>query len=133
MKFKYAITVAAISMAVLNQSIADWPQWRGPGGQGHAASSKLPVEWGEGQNVAWRTNLPGRGWSSPVIAGNQIWVTTAYETSATEAEKKERLKANTGDQPLEVLSAVRIHALCLDKGSGKITRNVRLLTKKNPQ
>ena len=87
MKFKYAITVAAISMAVLNQSIADWPQWRGPGGQGHAASSKLPVEWGEGQNVAWRTNLPGRGWSSPVIAGNQIWVTTAYETSATEAEK----------------------------------------------
>ncbi|MDB5337718.1 MAG: Pyrrolo-quinoline quinone, partial [Planctomycetaceae bacterium] len=56
---------------------ADWPQFRGPDGQGHGIGEKLPSKWSEITNIAWKTELPGRGWSSPVIHGNNIWVTAA--------------------------------------------------------
>jgi hypothetical protein len=71
---------AAISTAVSGSgaTAADWPQWRGPDGQGHAVATRdLPVTWSETENIAWKTPLPGRGWSSPVIDGKQIWMTTA--------------------------------------------------------
>jgi outer membrane protein assembly factor BamB len=57
----------------------EWPQFRGPGGQGHSAETGLPVEWNETRNVAWKTKLPGLGWSSPVVAGGKVWITTAVE------------------------------------------------------
>jgi len=133
MKSGIVLAVVAGSLAALNQIHADWPQWRGPDGQGHADASKLPVEWSEVKNISWRTELPGRGWSSPVIFGNQVWVTAAYETLASEEKKKERLKVNTGSQPLTVLSEVRIHALCIDKSSGKIIKNIEVLKKEDPQ
>ena len=132
MKTKIAFAVVAASLAAISPALADWPQWRGPGGQGHADASKLPAEWSEVKNVSWRTELPGRGWSSPVILDNQVWVTVAHETLASEEKKKERLKANTGGQPLIVLSEVRIHTLCIDKSSGKIVKDIELLKKENP-
>ena len=55
---------------------ADWPQFRGPDGLGHA-DAKLPTEWGPNKNIAWRKELPGVGWSSPVAAGGRIYLTTA--------------------------------------------------------
>ncbi len=57
----------------------DWPEFRGPGGQGHSAERGLPLEWGEGKHVAWKTPVPGLGWSSPVVAGGRVWITTAIE------------------------------------------------------
>jgi len=55
----------------------EWPEFRGPGGRGHSADRGVPVEWSESKNVAWKTALPGQGWSSPVVSGGRIWVTTA--------------------------------------------------------
>ena len=55
----------------------DWPQFRGPDGQGHSTDQGLPLEWSESRNVVWKTPVPGRGWSSPVIAGGRVWLTTA--------------------------------------------------------
>jgi len=55
----------------------DWPEFRGPTGQGHVGDPGLPLQWGEGKNVAWKTAIPGQGWSSPVIQGDQIWITAA--------------------------------------------------------
>jgi outer membrane protein assembly factor BamB len=55
----------------------DWPQFRGPTGQGHSAERGVPIEWSESRNVVWKTPVPGRGWSSPVVAGGRVWVTTA--------------------------------------------------------
>ncbi|HET6881441.1 MAG TPA: PQQ-binding-like beta-propeller repeat protein [Pirellulales bacterium] len=55
----------------------EWPQFRGPDGQGHADVVGLPLEWSETENISWKTPIPGRGWSSPVVSGNQIWLTTA--------------------------------------------------------
>jgi outer membrane protein assembly factor BamB len=55
----------------------NWPQFRGPDGQGHAGDAELPLRWSEREHVAWKTDLPGLGHSSPVIWGDAIWVTTA--------------------------------------------------------
>lgn len=61
----------------------DWPQFRGPDGQGHGTAEKLPTKWNDVLNVAWRTRIPGRGWSSPVIQGDRIWMTTALKKGGT--------------------------------------------------
>jgi outer membrane protein assembly factor BamB len=55
----------------------DWPQFRGPTGQGQSTERGLPVEWSESHNVRWKTPVPGRGWSSPVVAAGRVWLTTA--------------------------------------------------------
>ena len=57
----------------------DWPQFRGPSGQGVSSETNLPLTWSETKNVRWKTAIPGRGWSSPVIQGDRIWLTTATE------------------------------------------------------
>jgi outer membrane protein assembly factor BamB len=56
---------------------AEWPQFRGPDGTGVSTSRTLPLTWGEDRNVTWKTAIHGRAWSSPVVLGRQVWVTTA--------------------------------------------------------
>jgi outer membrane protein assembly factor BamB len=56
-----------------------WPEFRGPGGQGHSTERGLPIEWSESRNVVWRTPVAGLGWSSPVVAAGRVWLTTATE------------------------------------------------------
>ena len=56
-------------------SAQDWPEFRGPGGQGQSSELNLPIEWTETRNVAWKTALPGLGWSSPVVSGGKVWLT----------------------------------------------------------
>ena len=55
----------------------NWPEFRGPTQQGHAEGADPPVTWSDNQNIRFKTEIPGRGWSSPVIWGDQIWMTTA--------------------------------------------------------
>ena len=57
----------------------DWPQFRGPGGQGHSTARNLPLTWSEEKNIAWKVPVAGRGWSSPAIEGDQIWLTSALD------------------------------------------------------
>jgi outer membrane protein assembly factor BamB len=57
----------------------DWPEFRGPTGQGHSDERGLPLVWSETKNVRWKVAIPGRGWSSPSIQGDRIWLTTATE------------------------------------------------------
>ncbi|HEV3385055.1 MAG TPA: PQQ-binding-like beta-propeller repeat protein [Gemmata sp.] len=82
---------------------ADWFQFRGPEGDGHAESSKLPTEWSKTKNVTWRKELPGNGWSSPVVSEGKIYLTTAIP-----GEEK-------GDFSLRVIS--------LDASTGEIVWN----------
>ncbi len=112
---------------------AEWPEWRGPGGQGHALAKGLPTAWSETSGVAWKTAIVGRGWSSPVIEGKQIWLTTAIETPAKPEDAARRLKSNTGDQPLTLLDKVELRAVCVDRDSGRIVHDVLLLTEREPQ
>ena len=112
---------------------ADWPEWRGPDGQGQSSAKGLPATWSETSGIVWKAVIPGRGHSTPVLAGDQLWLTTAIEKPATEAEAKARLTTNTGDQPLTVLASVSIRALCVDPASGKVLHDIELLNVKDPQ
>ena len=70
-------------MLALSPSLAaeDWPEFRGPTGQGHSTERGLPLEWSETRNVAWKVPVPGRGWSSPVVANGRVWLTTATDAN----------------------------------------------------
>ncbi|MBE7493737.1 MAG: PQQ-binding-like beta-propeller repeat protein [Verrucomicrobiaceae bacterium] len=126
-----ALFLAAASTAVLNA--AEWPEWRGPTAQGHAVISNLPESFSETSNVAWKTEIPGRGHSTPVIVGDSIWLTTAIEKAASKEDAERRLKANTGDQPVIVLDSVSLRAICIDRVSGKLLHDIELLDVKEPQ
>ncbi|PHS00745.1 MAG: hypothetical protein COA78_23615 [Blastopirellula sp.] len=56
-----------------------WPQFRGPTGQGHSTAVNVPTSWSETENVQWKVEVPGLGWSSPVVKDGRIWLTTAAE------------------------------------------------------
>ncbi|MCA9072540.1 MAG: PQQ-binding-like beta-propeller repeat protein, partial [Planctomycetaceae bacterium] len=86
----------------------NWPQFRGPHGDGHAGKKSLPLEWSEDQNVKWKTPIHGKGWSSPVIWDNQIWMTTA-----TEDGKK-------------------MYAVCVDANSGKVLHDLLVFENADP-
>ena len=76
------IICTAIIAGVLSgaySTAADWPQFRGPGGQGHSDATNLPLTWSESENIVWKVPVPGLGWSSPSIQGNQIWLSTAVD------------------------------------------------------
>src|SRR5688572_15235586 len=57
----------------------NWPQWRGPGGQGVSTEQQLPTTWGPDKNIVWKTPLPGIGHSSPIVWGDRIFVTAVVE------------------------------------------------------
>ncbi len=81
----------------------DWPQFRGPTGQGHAPDAAVPITWSETENVTWKTPVPGRGWSSPVVAGGRIWLTTALtDTAAGSSLRLLSYDVRTGDNNLDV-------------------------------
>ena len=76
--------VCPLAIALLMSSAAiaggeNWPQWRGPGGQGISTESNLPADWQPDRNVAWKVLLPGSGHSSPVVWGDRIFLTGAVE------------------------------------------------------
>ncbi|MGH9628691.1 MAG: PQQ-binding-like beta-propeller repeat protein [Bryobacteraceae bacterium] len=73
-------TFLSIIFSCAGASAEDWPQFRGPDGQGHSSEVGLPLEWSESEHVAWKTSVPGAGWSSPAVGGNRIWLTTATES-----------------------------------------------------
>lgn len=89
------------------EALGDWPEFRGPTGQGIARHGAPPLEWGPSRNITWRVALPGAGWSSPVVYGGALYLTAA-----------------TGDDPdaPENLCALRI-----DAASAEITWNVPVL------
>jgi outer membrane protein assembly factor BamB len=86
---------------------ADWRQFRGPGGMGISDEKGLPVHWSSTHNVVWKTALPGPGTSSPVVAGNRIFLTcyTGYALS---------------DKKPGTMADLRRHVLCLDRATGQI-------------
>lgn len=106
--FKRIISVCVLGILFSGSVSAEWPQFRGPDGQGHSDQKGTPVHWSEQENVAWKTAVPGEGWSSPVIAGNQVWMTSAR---------------NEGKS---------LHALCIDSTSGQLLHDLEVLTTSEP-
>lgn len=71
--------LSSFALAATTAGAANWPQWRGPGGLGVSAEKNIPTEWSATKNIKWKTAIPGRGHSSPVVWGNKIFLTTAIE------------------------------------------------------
>jgi outer membrane protein assembly factor BamB len=90
----------AIWFSTLTATAENWPEFRGPDGQGHYAGKNLPLEWSTTKNVDWKQAIPGKGWSSPIVQDGFI-----YLTSAVPAKQGK-------DQSLQ--------ALCLEAATGKI-------------
>ena len=86
-----------------------WTSYRGPTDQGHCDAADLPVRWSEGENVVWKTPIPGKAWSSPVIWGDRIWLTNATE------------------------DGTQLSVVCVSKQSGKILRKKQLRVVAAPQ
>jgi outer membrane protein assembly factor BamB len=97
----------AVVLLLVNVCTADdWPQFRGPAGDGISAAANVPVQWSAAENIEWKTEIPGSGWSSPILSGGRLYVTTA-----------------TGDAESDDIS---LRAVCLDAASGQIDWNVEV-------
>src|SRR5215831_5397965 len=83
-------TFAAIVALFIPLLGADnWPQYRGPQSMGVVADDpKLPEKWSSTENVVWKIDIPGAGWSSPVVWGDRIFVTTVISSASKEPPKK---------------------------------------------
>ncbi len=108
------IWLVILTLALPLGSRADWPDFRGPAGDGHAPATNgksigLPLHWSETENVKWKTEIPYRGWSTPAISGGQVWLTTA------------------------TLDGHDFFAVCLDEATGKILANEKLFHSDNPE
>jgi outer membrane protein assembly factor BamB len=91
------------------------------------------LHWNETENVSWKCPLPGQGWSSPVIFGNQIWMTSAHASVADDASRQRRLQATTNSQPLAVVNDLVMFAVCVDRQSGRRLHTIRLMTESSPE
>ncbi len=96
----FACIAVLTHLNVLTLFAHDWPEFRGPTGQGHSPAKDVPIRWSATENVAWKTTIPGGGWSSPVLVNGRLYLTTA--------------KSIEGAKGLQLL------ALCLDARNGKL-------------
>ncbi|MEO2013717.1 MAG: PQQ-binding-like beta-propeller repeat protein [Fuerstiella sp.] len=80
----------------------DWTRFRGPTGQGISSETDLPLTWSDTENIAWKTTIPGEGWSSPVISGDHVFVTSTTDDGRS------------------------CHVICVDRRTGKIRWNTKV-------
>lgn len=106
---KIASVFLLFTFSLIVWAADDWPQFRGPEGTGHSDARDLPQEWSETKNIVWKTAIHDRGWSSPVVYGKQVWLTSAS------------------------LDGRKLFALCLDRDTGKIIRDLKLFDVDTPQ
>jgi outer membrane protein assembly factor BamB len=104
------VVLGSASASDLRAGECDWPEFRGPTGQGLSSASSLPLEWSPDRNVAWKVAIPGKGWSSPIVCGGKIFLTTAQPAEGNRDEQ--------GSQSLR--------ALRLDATSGALEWNVEV-------
>ncbi len=107
-------------MVLADQTRPDacWPRFRGRDGAGVQDGKPLPVTWSRAENVMWKSPIPGKGWSSPVVWGNRVFLTTAIPEGKVEAPwVPEKMEDNGKGYP--TTSAQRWTVLCLDLRTGK--------------
>ena len=117
-------------------SNADWPQFRGPNGQGTIAEAKIPLTWSETEHVAWSAAVAGKGWSSPVVLGDQIWLTTGVESPPSPEQIEQRFKesglAAEDFKRRQVAGNLSLRAVCFDLASGKLQHDIELIQTDRP-
>jgi outer membrane protein assembly factor BamB len=98
-----------LNVAGMLSADEDWWQFRGPTGEGHTSAKRLPLTWNENRNIVWKTAIHDHGWSSPVICGDQIWMTAATRDGH------------------------KLFAVCVDRETGKIVHDLHVFDVERPQ
>jgi len=115
--------VAAFSVC-RPSAAANWPQWRGPGSNGISAETKLAEEWSPTKNIAWKSPVPGRGRSSPIVWGDRIFLTTDIEGEKIDGLKPpvHKFGNDVFRHPDSTGMAVkhRFDVLCFERKTGKL-------------
>lgn len=109
-KLERVLLPLLVALAVPHSSglAQEWPQFRGPGGQGHAPARGVPLQWSETENVRWKVPVNGLGWSSPVLSTGRVWLTTSVEVPPVGREpaglslRVQAFDAETGRRALDV-------------------------------
>jgi outer membrane protein assembly factor BamB len=118
------MTVATFMPCFAEAAPKNWEQWRGPEGNGVSSETNLPAEWSGSKNIKWKTPIPGRGHSSPIIWGNRVFLTTDVEGEVVPGAKAvEHKDEGKPYKHPDSIGADRKHAfkvLCIDRGTGKM-------------
>lgn len=112
-----ALVVSLLLILPLS-SQESWPSFRGADSRGVSENTNLPETWSATENVAWKTDIPGRGWSSPVVWDKKVFLTTVINEGDTEAPKKGLYFG--GNRPGIPDTTHLWKVFCLDLDSGKI-------------
>ncbi len=97
-----SFVVSLLTLGTCAFAAGEWPQFRGPRGDGSSDARGLPLTWSETNHLKWKTPIHGRSWSSPVIWGKQVWLTTATE------------------------DGLQLFAVCVDADTGKVVQDLKL-------
>ncbi len=107
-----------VGQRVIAQDAINWPQWRGPIGTGVSEHSHPPLDWSETKNVLWKTALPGKGHSSPVVWGDSVFVTTAIPVGTRLAP---RMSGRPGEHDNAAIdSEYEFAVIAIDRETGGI-------------
>src|ERR1035438_7130152 len=121
--FTLLLTLFGSPAASPASAAEDWPGWRGPTQNGISPLKDLPLTWSDTDNVAWKTALPGKGLSSPVISGKRVFLTADVIGAPVEGfvAPKHKLRGNLFRNPDSVPANNKhaLHVLCFDADSGK--------------
>jgi hypothetical protein len=127
-----------LSLPILHPAAAAdlWPQFRGQNGDGIVHDQSIPVNFSETENVTWKTELPGRAWSSPIVADDVIWVTTAIERIPTVEERVAMLREGGIEEKkikqLAIAKSIELKLLAISFESGSLLRTIDLVTIPKP-
>lgn len=128
---------AALVVVGAEPTGVEWPQFRGPSGQGVVAEAKVPLQWSESQNVKWSTPIPGTAWSSPVVQGNEVWLTTAIEQKPTPEQIEKQFQASgltrKDFERRQVSGNLSLRALCLDRRDGSVRHDYEMHFSEAPE
>ena len=113
--------ILAAGTAVAEQN---WPQFRGPRGDGTSTARNVPLHWSETNNLAWKVTLQGRGHSSPIVLGDRLWLTKALEQGLK--------PISLYGEDMRAAEHVTLQALCLDCALGKIMWRTPVFEVENP-
>ena len=128
--FLVGATVALAETSALEP--APWSQFRGPAGDGVADAGFDLTLVGNSDRLAWRTEIPGVGWSSPVTDGGRIFLTSSIATKASAEQKRRALAGKQFASIKDVAGSVELLAFCLDTESGEIVWQRSLATIDSP-
>jgi outer membrane protein assembly factor BamB len=119
----FVLSAAVAAVASVGAHAANWPQWRGPGGQGISDEQQIPLDWSSTRNLAWKTPVAGQGHSQPIVWDNRVFLTSDIEGPPALGHKapEHRIEGEIFKHPDSVGSdrQHRLNLLAFDLATGK--------------